>query len=321
MVGGRRTGGLRWTPVVPDANRIVRVEQGDGSDDTVTVEMRDLGDGRFETIVRIGEPMDRSAAVRRATPRRAVAGTTVWYVDANATGANDGSSWCNAFTDLSQALQNAAANNVGTMKVAKGSYAPSTIGLSDPRTATFVPFWATSGCEMIGGFAGCGAPDPDAYDPETNVTTLSGDLGIQGDDSDNAYSVVKDVNGVLSGLFKGFMVTGGNANRAPPERHGHRRRSVLFRQPYRAAMQIREQQGAAKRRWCLSFTHGVGQTEFSPQVDQCRFDLNQAGSGAGVYCVARRAKFNGGRFEANQALGYTDQSGFHVLGWAALPSF
>ncbi|MEK6799535.1 MAG: hypothetical protein AABZ12_11260 [Planctomycetota bacterium] len=305
-----------WTPVVPDANRIVRVEQGDGSDDTVTVEMRDLGDGRFETIVRIGEPMDRSAAVRRAAPRRAVAGTTVWYVDANATGANDGSSWCNAFTDLSQALQNAAANNVGTMKVAKGSYAPSTIGLSDPRTATFVPFWATSGCEMIGGFAGCGAPDPDAYDPETNVTTLSGDLGIQGDDSDNAYSVVKDVNGVLSGLFKGFMVTGGNAN--GPLQSGTDIGGGAFFSGSPIVQRCRFVSNKARRNGGGAyFTHGVGQTEFSPQVDQCRFDLNQAGSGAGVYCVARRAKFNGGRFEANQALGYTDQSGFHVLGWGA----
>ena len=60
----------------------------------------------------------------------------VRYVDANAGGgANDGSSWCDAYLDLYDAV--AVAGSGDTIRVADGTYLPDTSGLGDPREATF----------------------------------------------------------------------------------------------------------------------------------------------------------------------------------------
>ncbi len=96
----------------------------------------------------------------------------IYYVDQNASGPiHDGSSWCNACTDLSEALDNAVAGDV--IRVAEGIYLPSTDGLTDPREATFQ---LISGVTLEGGYAGCGSASPDERDIEVYETILSGDL-------------------------------------------------------------------------------------------------------------------------------------------------
>jgi len=104
-------------------------------------------------------------------PRGEARGETILYVDANAGGpTHNGSSWCNAYLELQPALSVAAAGT--TIRVADGVYRPDPSGLPNPRQATFQ---LKNGVVVEGGYAGCGAPDPNARSTDPSATILSGD--------------------------------------------------------------------------------------------------------------------------------------------------
>jgi hypothetical protein len=135
-------------------------------------------------------------ALLLATPVQAAG---IIYVDASATsGANNGTSWADAYTDLQVALTNA--NSDDAIWVAAGTYTPGT-----SRSDTFS---LKSGVSIYGGFAGT-ETNLDERDWEANVTTLSGDIGSSGDTSDNVYHVV---TGADNATLDGFTITAGNAN-------------------------------------------------------------------------------------------------------------
>lgn len=111
-----------------------------------------------------------------------VSAQTVLYVDQHATGpVHDGSSWCSGYLFLQDALAEAEASGGGVteIRVADGIYKPDQGGGQIPgdREATFQ---LLNGLELRGGFAGCGAADPDERDITAYETILSGDLS--GDD-------------------------------------------------------------------------------------------------------------------------------------------
>ena len=110
-----------------------------------------------------------------------VAGQII-YVDDSAIGANDGSSWAEAYNYLQDALADAnTASKPVEIRVAQGIYTPDKgpgITLGDLRAE----FQLISGVTVLGGFAGVGAIDPDARNIEAYKTILSGDLA--GDDAD-----------------------------------------------------------------------------------------------------------------------------------------
>ena len=131
------------------------------------------------------------------------------YVNASATGANNGSSWANAFTNLQSALN--AAVEGDKIFVAAGTYKPSVDpdGSNTTRKQTFL---LKSGVAIYGGYnASTGARDVKA-----NKTILSGDFN--GDDvgfnynNENAYHVVAAKGLSAATLLDGFTITGGNAN-------------------------------------------------------------------------------------------------------------
>ena len=130
-----------------------------------------------------------------------------FYVDDTANGANDGTSWTDAFTDLQSAI--AAASDGSEIWVATGTYRPSPIG---DRTAAF---WPGPGQKLYGGFAGIET----ALDQRAGLfdqTVLSGDLaGDDGPDfahrSDNTEHILTFEFGTFGATLDGFTIRGGHA--------------------------------------------------------------------------------------------------------------
>ncbi len=126
-----------------------------------------------------------------------------FFVDAAAVGANNGSSWNDAFSDLSTALL--LAGNGDEVWVKSGTYFP-TAGTD--RSVAFKP---QSGVKLYGGFAG-DETMVDQRDLDTQVTVLSGNLGDPFSDLDNSYNVVYLLNPDIGTVINGFTVTGGRAD-------------------------------------------------------------------------------------------------------------
>lgn len=103
------------------------------------------------------------------------------YVDLNATGSNDGTSWENAYVDLQGALGNA--ESLDTIWVAQGTYKPAA---GYDRT---VSFQIPDSVVVYGGFDGTESTLTDRNYTD-NPTILSGDIGIQDNSTDNSYNVV-----------------------------------------------------------------------------------------------------------------------------------
>lgn len=134
------------------------------------------------------------------------------YVNQNATGANNGQGWADAYTDLQAAL--AAAQAGDEIWVAEGTYKPAAPGGS--QTATFL---INKDLKLYGGFRGT-----ECYLSERDIalhpTVLSGDLNGDDVDSsfiqnrgDNVLHVVQVSAAVTNaGLLDGFTIRGGQAD-------------------------------------------------------------------------------------------------------------
>lgn len=91
-------------------------------------------------------------------------------------------SWCKAAISLHDVLKSAGLGD--TIRVADGTYLPDPTGLANPRDATFrLPNLLLT---IEGGYAGCGAVDPDERDFVAFESILNGDL--LSDDDPNAPS-------------------------------------------------------------------------------------------------------------------------------------
>mgnify|MGYP001028546133 CR=1 FL=1 len=150
---------------------------------------------------------------------------TIIYVDADATGANNGSSWADAHTCLQDALIAAKAGDKPVeIRVAQGLYRPDQRmhQSTGDRDAAFELLNDTT---IKGGFAGFGETDPNKRDIARYETILTGDLA--GNDApptdprtlpnnltraENSYHIVVSlVNDATAGI-DGFTITAGNAN-------------------------------------------------------------------------------------------------------------
>ncbi len=126
------------------------------------------------------------------------------FVDKDAVGANNGSSWTNAYSDLSDALNYATDGD--QIWIASGTYYP---GGSAPKRDTSFYIQVTN-LSIYGGFSGV-ETDITQRAIINNETILSGDIGSEQDTSDNVYHVVvNDTNRVTS--IDGISVKYGNAN-------------------------------------------------------------------------------------------------------------
>jgi len=137
------------------------------------------------------------------------------YVDVDATGNNDGSSWTNAYTTLHDALE--VYEEGDEIWVAAGTYLPQNPSAwTDDVKQTF---YIHQDVKLYGGFAGTESTLAER-DIENNPTILSGDLNgddtfgdIENNREDNVKNVVYvDANVTVNTEIDGFIISGGHAN-------------------------------------------------------------------------------------------------------------
>ncbi len=130
--------------------------------------------------------------------------SAVLYVKADATGANNGSSWTDAFKELRDALTAAIPGD--QIRAASGIYTPAA---GADRTISFA---LKDGVAVYGGFAG-GETSLEQRDWTVNVAVLSGNIGDPASADDNSYHVVTADGGTGPGaILDGFTITGGYAD-------------------------------------------------------------------------------------------------------------
>ncbi len=149
------------------------------------------------------------------TDYQTLSAQTVWYVDASATGSNNGQSWENAFTNLNGVDRNA--NPGDQIWVRSGVY--SRTGGQSSESA----FTIGDGVEIYGGFNGT-ETDLDQRDWEANPTVLTANFQNTPSDPHNAIEDASDpanlsgfysrvvrfrVGNSSTAVLDGFIVTGG----------------------------------------------------------------------------------------------------------------
>jgi predicted outer membrane repeat protein len=248
----------------------------------------------------------------------------VIYVKASALGANDGTSWANAFTDLQSALAAAVAGQ--QIWVAAGTYKPSSTG--DQSAG----FGMKSGVGLYGGFPDSGDPASlDDRDWNAYPTILSGDLGVPGDYSDNSYHVVTafgfDPTGT-SGVLDGFFVTGGAATNGGGGLYCNGFNLTISHVTFdsnQAASDSYEYYGGggalvyacspvfsdvifSNNKVITAVGGGLFANSSTPILNDVIFDSNTAvsgyGSGAGMACAFADVILNGAVFSGNHAQVY-----------------
>jgi len=123
-----------------------------------------------------------------------------------------GSSWNLAYPSLADALQAInSCNGINEIWVAAGTYKPAFAypGISSPADNREKTFYIPAGIQLFGGFAGTETALTERV-LSANETILSGDLGITGNTTDNAYHVV--VTNPVRATISGFTIRDGNAN-------------------------------------------------------------------------------------------------------------
>ena len=172
-----------------------------------------------------GEPSYRVAHHLTLTVRKG----SMLHVDADAGVGGDGLTWATAFQDVQSALDAAATintdavpeNYVDQIWIAEGTYLPT--AELEPGTARTAAFSLIDGVTLYGGFAGTEMTLEDrGGDPAEHEAILSGDLGVVGDNADNAATVVYCGEGIEAGLDR-LTITGGNADLGWTSSHPERK--------------------------------------------------------------------------------------------------
>ncbi len=224
--------------------------------------------------------------------------TAQTYVKSDASGANDGSSWTDAYTDLSDALSNSAPND--EIWVAAGTYKP---GGATPSTVSFFTF--PHDLSLYGGFTGTESMLSER-DWETNETILSGDH--LDNDVDNDWDNFKDDNSrhvmwltdtvTTASTVDGFTIRNGNTEPGSASGNDRRGGGILT-------------YGAPAIRNCM-FTQNYGYfggalyprgtaTATGVIIEDCVFEYNFGGFGGGIYILSGVATVSDCDFEGNIA--------------------
>ena len=242
---------------------------------------------------------------------------TTYYVNVANPSPGDGKSWSGAFTDLQAALDVATISG-DQIFVAKGTYKPSKVyapgvTLPDSRYNTFK---LNSGVAIYGGYSvdelGNGTRNIVG-----NETILSGDLGNENDNTDNAYNVVMVANGTTNVVLDGFTITGGNANGTANRSSGGNHPAyygggILLRNSYGVFKNLKIIKNNAKTTDNTA-TYGAGFFIAATgsnliELDNIEFIENEIATngtnfagGGGIYLASTNVKLNRLKFIGNNA--------------------
>lgn len=180
----------------------------------------------------------------------------VWYVAPGMNG--DGSSWSAARGDLARVLELTKSGDQVWVK--HGTYLPT----NDHNRS--MSFMIPSGVALYGGFAGS-EDQIDQRDLSVYQSILSGNIGDEGIQTDNSYSVVLTINAESSTILDGFIIANGYADG-----------TGLPGNPQRA--------GAG---W---YNQGIDGGASNPTIVNCIFQNNFALEGGGLYNNATDGRCN-----------------------------
>ena len=235
------------------------------------------------------------------------ASSKVIYVDDDATGVNDGTSWEDAYVYLQDALADAnSAEKPVEIRVAQGIYKPDQ-GANQTAGDREATFQLINGVTFTGGYAGFGESDPNVRDIELYETVLSGDLNsddIEATDpcdlpdeptlTDNSYHVVSSNGTDKNTIIDGFTITGGNANGTEPNNIGgglYNLHSDLTLLNCNFHRNVSVSSGGAM--------YSIGGLTL---LDGCLFEFNYASGGSAIAFRVVNSKLNNCTFRNNSSL-------------------
>lgn len=218
------------------------------------------------------------------------AGFTTIFVDDDGDPAAGGTSWADATPFLSVALSQAGPGD--TIRVAQGTYFPDREpNFPEGNGDRFATFAIGDGpVELLGGYAGINADDPDERDPNVYKTFLSGDIGELGGFGDNSYHVLT-VDGALDGtVVEGFEITQGNANGNLDAINTNGAGALVQNADieFRQCMFVANRAGDGSAAGGLSAGNGGAIAVFNSfdvRVIHCEFRENSAGDGIDARCA------------------------------------
>src|SRR5688572_17236206 len=206
----------------------------------------------------------------------------IYYVNIEATGKNNGSSWQDAFINIQDAIDTAVAGD--SIWVADGEYLPTFLNGEDTlRSRTF---YINKAISLFGGFAGIPGTEGNfsEHNPKANRTVLSGDVGVLADQTDNVFHVVY-VDHVPDSLhIDGFVIAFGNGigssgfdafgaglyNDATAGSSNPVLRNIIF------CENITSESGGGMMNYAAEGGSAL------PKLLNCRFDENKASGGGGI---------------------------------------
>ena len=278
---------------------------------------------RVSRLYSISRPIVAALALLAGAgwPAPPALGQIVLRVDDDAPPGGSGLSWPAAFSDLQDALAAAVAagGGVNEIRIAQGEYKPA--GPGGSRSATFQMI---NGVEIKGGYAGIGAPDPNARDIVAFETVLSGDLDDNDgpnfiNRADNSWHVVTGHQTDISAVLDGVGIRGGNANNAEGSNDkgggffcddGSPTLSNLHVTDNRADRRgggILLIGGSARVSDCTISENGsaAGAGMYfdggTPQLERCTIMSNSGGDGAGIYSFGSAPTIMDCDFQENTA--------------------
>lgn len=233
----------------------------------------------------------------------------ILYVDVNSSGADNGSSWTDAFRSLRTALcaASTAGGAVTEVWVANGTYR------TDPQAVNpSFSFQLVDGVAIYGGFAG-GETQREDRNPVANVCILSGDM--LGNDlggptyfpfdasyNENAYHVVQGDGVGPTAVLDGFTIEGGKASLSPPGADEGRGGGIYLNNSSPTLSNL-----IIQRNLSLVFGGGLFCSAGDPAITSCQFIENYSddalggGSGGGAYMFGSLAVFDDCEFSKNDA--------------------